>query len=201
MKVCLYCRVSTTKQELEHQEAACRRLCDYKQFEVARVYSEKISSSKDRPVYLECIHDLRQGLYDGVVVFRIDRLGRNAHELILLLDEFKSKGIKVYSINENLDTDTAIGQAMVDFICILANLERSQIGEATKQRLQSLKADGVRLGQKPLSDFQVKKIKELRSSGLSCRAVAGQMQVSSKTVYNVVYQKGYYSVKTEKDEK
>lgn len=193
MKVAIYCRVSTDEQELEHQIASCQHFCEYRGFEIGHIYSEKFSGMKaKRPQYLQLINDLRNCVYAGVVVFRIDRLGRNSHELILLLDEFKSKGIKVYSLNENLDTDTAIGKAMVDFICILANLEREQISESTKQRLGSLKASGITLGQKPLSDFQVNKVRELDARGLSCRKIAENMQLSKSVAYNIVHRKGYY---------
>jgi DNA invertase Pin-like site-specific DNA recombinase len=193
MKVCLYIRVSTTKQELEHQETACRRLCEYKEFEIAKVYSEKISSSKERPEYLQCIKDLRSGLYDGVVVFRLDRLGRTAREMSFTVEELERRGIRVLSVNENFDTTTIMGKAMREIMFILNQMERDNIGEATKQRLQSLKADGVRLGQKPLSAFQVKKVRELAAQGLSCRKIAKNMQLSKTVAYNIVHRKGYYS--------
>lgn len=197
MRVALYCRVSTTKQELEQQIAACQRFCDYKKFEVAEIYSEKISSTKHRPEYLRLIQELRNMKYEGVVVFRLDRLGRTSRELALIIDELESKGIKVLSINESFDTSTAIGRAMREFIYILAQLEREQIGEATKQRLAAVKATGKRLGQKPCSDFQVNKVRELASTGLSSRKIAAQMQISHVTVNNIVNRKGYYIGKTE----
>ena len=192
MKVCVYARVSTTKQELEHQEASCRRLCEYKEFEVIKVYSERISSSKERPEYLQCVKDLRTGLYDGVVVFRLDRLGRTAREMSFLVEELEKRGIKVLSVTENFDTDTIMGRAMREIMFVLNQMERDNIGEATSIRLQALKADGIRLGQKPLSDYQVNKIRELADQGLSCRKIAQQMQLSKTAAYNVVHQKGYY---------
>jgi DNA invertase Pin-like site-specific DNA recombinase len=202
MKVAIYCRVSTEDQELKHQVETCVRFCEYKQFEIAKVYSEKISGVKSRrPEYLKLVADLRNGLYAGVVVFRLDRLGRNARELALFIDELENKGIRVFSVNESFDTSTAMGRAMREIIIIFAQLERDQISEATSQRLQSLKSSGKRLGQKPLSDYQVLKVKELHTQGLSCRKIAGQMQLGKSAVYNVVHQKGYYSVSSKKVEK
>lgn len=199
MKVALYARVSTDEQELEHQIAACKRYCDYKGFEVAAIYSEKLSGAKaKRPEYLKMVAELRSCKYDGVVVFRLDRLGRNARELALLIDELENKGIKVLSVNENFDTSTAMGRAMREIVIVFAACEREQIGEATKQRLASLKAAGKKLGQKPVSDYQVSKARELAATGLSCRAIARQMNISHGTVYNIVNQKGYYSTLTEK---
>jgi DNA invertase Pin-like site-specific DNA recombinase len=193
LRVVIYARVSTTQQELQHQIDACRRLCEYKQFEVARVYSEKISSTKVRPVYLELLKDLRAGLYDGVVVFRLDRLGRTSRELSLTVEELETRGIKVLSVNESFDTSTAMCHAMREIIFIFAELERQQIGEATSQRLAALKAAGKKLGQKPLSNFQVNKVRKLAVQGLSCRKIAQQMRISHTTAYNIVNRKGYYS--------
>jgi DNA invertase Pin-like site-specific DNA recombinase len=62
--------------------------------------------------------------YDGVVVFRLDRLGRNSRELALLIDELKNKGIKVLSVNESFDTSRAMGRAMRELIFVFAQLER-----------------------------------------------------------------------------
>jgi len=199
MKCAIYCRVSTDKQELDQQIKACERLCQYKEFEIVARYSETVSGAKaKRPQYLKLVQELRDGLYDGVVVFRLDRLGRNARELSLLVEELENKGIKVLSVSESYDTSTAIGRAMRELIFIFAQLEREQIGEATKQRLGALKASGKRLGQKPCSDYQVFKVLELAGEGLSSRKIAAQMQISHVTVNNIVNRKGYYSVMPEK---
>ena len=112
MKVAVYARVSTEDQELQQQITSCRRFCEYKGYEVARVFSEKVSGAKaKRPQYLELVKQLRQMQYGGVVVFRLDRLGRNSRELALLIDELENKGIKVLSVNESFDTSTAMGRA------------------------------------------------------------------------------------------
>lgn len=171
MRVAIYARVSTDQQELNAQVTACQKYCDYKNYDVGGIYQEKISGAKTkRPEYLQMQSDLRKHLYDGVVVFRIDRLGRNSRELIMFLDELRSKGIKFFSINENLDDTSPIGRAMIDFICILANLEREQIREATLQRLQGLRAMGKRLG-RPKGSLDKK---ERRKSGYLLRYAGKQ---------------------------
>jgi DNA invertase Pin-like site-specific DNA recombinase len=198
MEVAVYARVSTEDQELQQQIASCRRFCEYKGYEVARVFSEKVSGAKaKRPQYLELVKELRQMQYGGVVVFRLDRLGRNSRELALLIDELENKGIKVLSVNESFDTSTAMGRAMRELIYVFAQLEREQISEATTQRLAAVKLAGKRLGQKPLSGFQVNKVKELATQGLSCRKIANQMHLSKSAAYNVIHQKGFYQLSDE----
>lgn len=148
MSVAVYCRVSTNQQDLEQQIEACRRFCAFKGFEIGKIYTD-VGSGKDffkRPAFNEMFTDLRTMKYQGIVVFRFDRLGRNAVECVKFFEEMESKGIEVYSLNESLDTSTAIGRAIRDIILRLAQLERESISEATKQRLQALKNMGRHLG-------------------------------------------------------
>lgn len=149
MKACIYARVSTEKQELDHQIAACRRFCEFKEFPVTDedIFAE-IGSGKSfkRPRLLEMIRRLRKREYDVVVCFRFDRLGRNMREVVMFFDEMEAKGLQVFSVNENLDVSTPIGRAMRDIILRLAQLERENIAEATSQRLQAMKAAGKHIG-------------------------------------------------------
>jgi DNA invertase Pin-like site-specific DNA recombinase len=147
LRVAIYARVSTDQQELAQQINACQRFCEYKQFEVGRLFTEIVSGAKARrPVYQEMVTALRHGEYEGVVAFRLDRLGRNARELALIIDELEGKGIKVLSVTEQFDTSTAMGKAMREFTMILAQLERDSLREATQHRLQALKNMGKKLG-------------------------------------------------------
>lgn len=148
MKIAIYSRVSTDKQELEQQIESCKRFCDFKGFEIGRIYTD-IGSGKDyfsRPGYIAMLEDLRAMKYEGVVTFRFDRLGRNAVEAVRFFEEMEHKGISLFSLNENLDTTTAIGRAVRDIIVRLAQLERENIAEATRQRLNALRNIGKPLG-------------------------------------------------------
>lgn len=127
---------------------SCKRFCEYKGFEIGKIYTD-IGSGKaffNRPGLQELLKDLRAMKYDGVVTFRFDRLGRNARECTMFFEEMENKGISIFSLNENLDTTTPIGRAIRDIIVRLAQLERENISEATKQRLEALKNLGKRLG-------------------------------------------------------
>lgn len=146
MKVAIYCRVSTDKQELDQQISSCRKFCEYKGYEY-EIFDE-IGSGKDfrRVKFLNMLERIRKFEFGGIVVFRFDRIGRNAREVVTLFEEFENKGIQVFSLNENIDTSTPIGKAIRDIIIRLSQLERENISEATKQRLQALKNMGKVLG-------------------------------------------------------
>lgn len=81
-----------------------------------------------------------------IVVFRLDRAWRSSRQFIMDFDSLSSRGVNVISVSEGLDPTTPIGKAMMTILVALAELERTNISEATKQRLQALKNMGKKLG-------------------------------------------------------
>jgi len=148
MKYAIYDRVSTNKQDLQKNINICIKYCEFKGIDDYDIYTD-IGSGKDffnRPNLTLLIKRLRNLDYKGIILFRFDRFGRNARECSMLFEELENKGIEIHSINENLDTTTPIGRAIRDIILRLAQLERENISEATKQRLEALKKLGKKLG-------------------------------------------------------
>src|SRR3990167_4594803 len=146
MKVAIYARVSTEKQELQQQIESCKRFCEYKEFPYVLFSDVGSGKTMQRPQFLDMLNRLRAREFEGIVLFRFDRLGRNAREVVTLFEEFESKGISVFSLNENIDTTSPTGKAVRDIIIRLAQLERENISEATKQRLEALRNLGRTLG-------------------------------------------------------
>ena len=89
-RVAIYARVSTDAQELAQQVDSCEKFCIYKNFEY--VIFKDIGSGKNmqRPQFLDMLDRIRAREFDGVVIFRFDRLGRNSREVVTLFDEFES---------------------------------------------------------------------------------------------------------------
>lgn len=146
VKIAIYCRVSTDQQELEQQIISCTKFCEYKQFEYTIFKDIGSGKNMNRPQFLDMLNRIRKHEFGGIVVFRFDRLGRNAREVVTLFEEFETKGIQVFSLNENIDTTSPIGKAIRDIIIRLSQLERENISAATKQRLQALSNMGKKLG-------------------------------------------------------
>jgi len=182
MKVAIYCRVSTDKQELDAQLAACKQYSAARGFEVVKTFAE-IGSGKsfERKEWQECIKLARQRSIDGIVCFRWDRVGRNARETVLFFEEMEKIGCQIISINENIDTSTAIGRFARDIILRLAELEREQISEATKHRLNALRNLGKRLGRKPVA-LDLDKVRELRAQGKGWRKIAMILKCPQATI-------------------
>ena len=146
MKVAIYCRASTTKQELEQQIDSCIKYCEIKGWNDYEVFREIQSTRKDLPVLTKVLRFGREGKYDTIIVFRLDRAWRNSRSFIMDFDVLTARGCSVISVMEGLDPTTPIGKAMMTILVALAELERENISIATKQRLQALKNMGKTLG-------------------------------------------------------
>ena len=74
--------------------------------------------------------DIDYGIIDLVVVYKLDRLSRSQKDTLTLIEDcFLSKNVDFISINENFDTSTPFGRAMIGILSVFAQLEKDQITE------------------------------------------------------------------------
>jgi len=158
MKVAVYVRVSTGDQSYDQQIDSCVKFCELKGWSEYEIFKEVESSTKQRPVLLDMLRKLRNGNYNTLVVFRLDRAWRSSRQFIMDFDNLSSRGVNVISVMEGLDPTTPIGKAMMTILVALAELERENISLATKQRLQALKNLGKPVG-RPVGSKDKKKRK------------------------------------------
>jgi DNA invertase Pin-like site-specific DNA recombinase len=135
-KVAIYIRVSThwqvdkdsldvQRRELQAYAQMVLRINDFVVFEDAG-YSAK---NTDRPDYQKMMARLRSGEFSHLLVWKIDRISRNLLDFSSMYAELKSLGIAFVSMNEQFDTSTAIGEAMLKIILVFAELERNMTAE------------------------------------------------------------------------
>lgn len=172
-----YARVSSDEQSYEAQADALEDAgCE-------RIYTEKLSGrSRSRPELERMIDSLREG--DVVVVQRLDRLGRSLKDLIDLLGLFREQNVKFISLNENIDTTSAVGELAFHMIGSIAQFERRLISERTKAGLDAARARGRKGGRKAkLSANDAQKAKAMLSDPLMTKAeVARHFKVSRPTL-------------------
>src|SRR5262249_34070139 len=119
--------------------------------------------------------------------YRFDRFARSSRHLILALEEFKNLGVGFISYQENIDTTSPLGKAIFVIVGAMAELERNIIVERVKSGLKAARAKGRQLG-RPGRKYEPKRITELRSKGLSYRAIAKELGISRMTVKRVLSQ-------------
>jgi DNA invertase Pin-like site-specific DNA recombinase len=140
-----------------------------------RIYTDHgVSGTKIKRPELDRLLD-RLGRGDEVVVWKLDRLGRNTRHLLELLDDFKSRGIKFRSLRDGIATDPdsevggAIAQAMVTIISAFAQLERDQLSERTRAGMAAAAAVGRKAGRREVTadHEKVQRAHELKARGLN----------------------------------
>jgi len=147
-----YARVSTEDQKLDLQRDALLKEGVEQEF----LFEEK-KSGKDtkRPALQEALKYLRKG--DVLVVWKLDRLSRSLKDLIELSEKLHSRGVDLVSIQDKIDTTSAMGNFLFHLLGALAELERAMISERTKAGLAAAKKRGRMGGRKPkLKDKDIK---------------------------------------------
>lgn len=183
-----YARVSTRDQNLTMQLDALHNAG------VDKIFQETVSATKkDRPEFTAMKAILRSG--DIVVVTKLDRLGRSLKDLIEHLDLFNEIGVQLVSLSENLDTSTATGKMLFNFIAMFAQMERDIISERTVAGLASARARG-RLGGRKKGITKASEHKAIlavelyKENKTSVNDIAKQLKMSKMSLYKYLRLKG-----------
>lgn len=163
MKVIAYCRVSTTKQDdegvsLDMQRERLINYCQALDLELVDIVQEAASakSIKKRPIFCDVRERLIAGEADALLVFKLDRLTRSVRDLSTLLEEdIKPKRYTLISVNESIDTESAVGRMFISIIITIAQWEREAIAERTTAALRHKLSKGEKIGGDCPYGFQV----------------------------------------------
>jgi len=191
MKVALYVRVSTTKQELENQ---LRQLKDYvkkSEWDIFETYTDIISGKEDkRPAYDKMFRDAQQKKFDVVLFWAIDRFSRSGTLFTLQkLRELDNLGIKWHSYQEPYFS--SIGEfkdVVISIMATLAKIERQRISQRTKAGMERAKAEGKAIGRKAIPDEVVQQVLDyLKEGKLSYKKISALVTYKTKfgKVHNV----------------
>ncbi|MCM0648688.1 recombinase family protein [Clostridium swellfunianum] len=154
MKVAVYVRVSTEDQAdrgtIENQIIFAEKYCDLHSLEVFKVYKEEGISGTiplhERPEGKYLIEDAKNKLFDTLLVYKLDRLGRSARVTLNSLYELENYGIQIKSMTEPFDTSNPSGRFMITMLAGVADLERETILERMWHGANRAARDGKWLG-------------------------------------------------------
>lgn len=148
-RVGIYARVSTVEQKTENQLLELRRYAEARGWNAVEYIDHGVSGSKDRrPALDQLTADVRRHKLDAVICWRLDRLGRNLRHLVLLLDDWQSRGVAFVTLGEGIDTSTAAGRLVAGVLASIAEFERARICERIHAGLARARAQGTRLGRR-----------------------------------------------------
>lgn len=186
MKIALYLRVSTDKQETENQAVQLREFAAKQGWQTVREYCDYESGSKsDRAEFQRMFADASRRKFDLVLFWALDRLSREGVlKTLQYLQQLNSYGVGWRSFTQQyLDSTGMFRDAIIGILAALAQQERVQRAERTKAGLARVRAAGKRLGRPvKLNGQHTAAIARLRSQGLSLRAVGRQLGISDRSV-------------------
>jgi DNA invertase Pin-like site-specific DNA recombinase len=179
-----YARVSTAHQSLDQQTDALTAAG----VDAARIYTDKlsgISTRQQRPGLAALLDYARQG--DAIVVVGIDRLGRNAAEVMTTIRDLGERGIVLRSLREGIDTSNASGRMVAGVLASLAELELELGRQRRTAARDARRARGQSIGRpKALDDSKTALARRMHTSGESANTIASTLGVSRATVYRVL---------------
>ena len=170
-RVAIYCRVSTDKQaskedsSLDTQRDRLIRYVEDKQragqnWQLTDEFIEgedkdgkrRGCSGKnlDRPGFSRLMEKVRGHLVDVVVFTKMDRISRNVVDFLTLVEEFERHDVKLVSLKEEINTASASGRVMTTIMIALAQFEREQISERTREKMAWRAGKGLPIGPPPI---------------------------------------------------
>ncbi|MGD1282059.1 recombinase family protein [Mycobacterium seoulense] len=176
-----YARVSTSKQTTDQQVAALQAAgC-------APIFTEKMSGKRDdRPQLAAALAELEPG--DTLTVWKLDRLGRDALQVLTTVKELHDKGIVLRSLTEGLDSSTSAGRMALGILASVAEFEVDLKQERAEAKRALIRQRGGSLGgAKPKLDAeQVAAVRRAHASGDTVASLARVHKVSRMTVYRML---------------
>lgn len=176
-----YVRVSTARQHADAQLRQIRQVAKTVGARLGRVYRDVASSVKERPELDQLVRDARLGRVCLVVVWALDRLGRELWEIADRVRELDALGVRLVSVREPwLDSVNSSPETRKLWLSIggwWAEMEHHRLRQRTAEGLAAAKARGVRLGRPPahIPEEAKRLARRLRSGGVSWRHTAEEL--------------------------
>ena len=172
-----YARVSTQDQDLSLQYDALKQAqCD-------KIYEDKASGAHaSRDGLTLALETVREG--DCLVVWKLDRLGRNVKDLVAIVCDLEQRGVHFKSLTDQIDTATTSGRFFFHVMASLAQMERDLTVERTRAGLEAARRQGRTGGRKrKMDDSKIAVAKRLLQDGIAPREVARSLEISIPTLY------------------
>lgn len=188
-----YVRVSSADQNEARQKAALEP------YQIDEWFCEKISGKNmDRPKLQEMLTWVRKG--DTVYVEDFSRLARSTKDLLSIVDFLQKKQVRLVSLKESLDTETASGRMMLTVIGAINEFERQNILERQAEGIAIAKAKGVYKGRQPKEVknfdryYKMYQDREIESKA----ALARKLHISRPTLYRLIREHDEQQTKQDK---
>jgi len=186
MRVVKYQRVSTTHQDVENQTDSIDKQIQLLGWDCVGEYKEVESGMKSknhRPQLRKLLEDSRKRMFQRVIVYSLDRLGRSVVDVINTINELEEVGVNIFVVKNSIDTSTQQGKLFTYFCSIFGEMERDMILSRQSSSIERLREKNQKWGKgKLLSQEQRNKIVELKEEGYSYRRIKDELNISLGTI-------------------
>ena len=188
-RAAIYLRTSTSSQHTENQRLELERIAEGRGWAVTEVYEDfGISGAKGRdkrPALDRMLKDANRRRFDLVMAWSIDRVGRSLSDLLGTIQHLEAVGVDLYLDQQNIDTTTPTGRLLFQITGAFAEFERSIIRARVNLGLSRARAQGKRLGRRPVSADVVERIRTELVTGAGILKTAKALGVGTGTVHRV----------------
>lgn len=202
VRVVIFSRVSTQTQDYQRQTNELLEYADKMGYSVEKVFEEKISGAKkneERKELMAMMSFIKSNRIEKVLTWELSRIGRNAVQVLQVIEMLNEAEISLYIKNYNLETLNSNGtinplsQFMVQILNSVNEMERQTIVMRLRSGYSAARSKGIRVGRKTgvqvKSDDQFlkenKEVAKLLKQGFSVRKVMKLTDRSSGTVQKV----------------
>ena len=186
MKVAIYTRVSTSDQTTQNQLMDLEEVIERNNWEVVEFYDEVISGTKgvdERFELARMLKDAQRKKFEKLIIWSVDRLGRNLKNIIGVLSTLHESGIEVFSYKQGIDTSTTMGRSFMAITGIFAEIENDLRKERQSIGIKRAIAQGAKFGRKPKVNDRIRdEVVTLRSEGMSYRNIGKELGLTATTV-------------------
>jgi len=220
-KVAIYVRVSTEEQakeglSVDAQIDKCKSFCNARDWDLFKVYRDAgySAGSLNRPALELLLRDAQEQRFEIILVYKIDRFSRKLKDLIMVLDDLKSKKINFTSVTEQIDTTSAMGEAFFQIIGVFAQLERGMVkervelaferkikfGEALCRAPFGYAYQNKKLVPDPINAPKIKEIFEMWAHGIDYKTISLKYEIPISTLYQIIKNPIYFGKIKYRDE-
>ena len=188
-RAAIYLRTSTTGQHTENQRLELERIAERRGWTVVEVYEDfGISGAKGRdkrPALDRLLKDASRRRFDVAMAWSIDRVGRSLTDLLGTIQHLEAVGVDLYLDQQNIDTTTPTGRLLFQITGAFSEYERSIIRSRVNAGLARARAQGKRLGRRPVSADVVERTRAHLATGTGILKTAKTLGVGTGTVHRV----------------
>jgi DNA invertase Pin-like site-specific DNA recombinase len=186
----LYGRVSTSdgRQSVANQIDELRGVAGRAGWHVVGIYTDEASGSKgpkQRPGFQKVIDAITKRDAQVVAAWSIDRVSRSISDFVNFVQHAQSCGVSLYLHQQNVDSSTPTGFALLSLCSVLAELERALLAERVRAGLNRARAEGKRLGRPTIPEEIEEKVRVELCRGSGIRATSRAIGVSTATVTRI----------------